>query len=136
MSRILALDWGGKRIGVAFSEGYLASPHSVIQRKSKAEDYARIARLVSQTGAEVLVIGLPRSLSGHDPIGPQAKTILKHSRALAKHLTVPIEMVDESYSTADAANFLRQSGRKGKVPIDAAAAAVILQAYLDEKRET
>ncbi len=132
--RILALDWGEKRIGVAFSEGFFASPHSVIQRKSKAADYERIANLVDETKAELLVIGLPKSLNPDAPIGPQARRVLKHSRALAKRLDIPVEMVDESYSTADAAALLQQSGRKSKVLIDAAAAAVILQAYLDGSR--
>ena len=133
MTRILALDWGEKRIGVAFSEGILASPHSVIKRKSKAEDYARIADLLTETGAELLVIGLPTTFDPENPIGPQAKRIIKHSRVLKKRLDIPIEMVDETYSTADAGEYLRQSGKKGKISIVAAAAAVILQTYLDEK---
>ena len=129
--RILALDWGEKRIGVAFSEGFLASPHSVIRRKSKAEDYARVVNLVAGMKAELLVIGLPKSLNPDNPIGPQAKRVLKYSQALAQQLEIPIELVDESYSTVDAAALLRQSGRRGKTPLDAAAAAVILQSYLD-----
>ncbi|MFQ5578795.1 MAG: Holliday junction resolvase RuvX [Anaerolineae bacterium] len=132
MSRALALDWGEKRIGVAFSEGILAAPHSVIRRTSNANDYARIARLVAQTGAEVLVIGLPVSFNPQQPIGPQARRILKHSRALAKAVNVPVKLVDETYSTADADQFLRQTGKKGKIPLDAAAAAVILQTFLDK----
>lgn len=131
MSRILALDWGEKRIGVAFSEGILASPHSVIHRVGKAKDYARIAALVTDTNAELLVMGLPTTFDPENPIGPQAKRVLKARRALEKIVSIPIQMVDETYSTVDAEDFLRQSGKKGKIPIDAAAAAVILQAYLD-----
>ena len=134
--RILALDWGEKRIGVAFSEGFLAAPHSVIQRKSKAEDYARIVNLVEQMKAEVLVIGLPKSLNPEQPIGPQANRVLNYSRALAEHLEIPIALVDESYSTVNAAEFLHRSGRRGKTPLDAAAAAVILQTYLDQDQTT
>ncbi len=135
MTRILALDWGEKRIGVAFSAGYLAAPHSVIYRRSKAEDYARIARLVTETGADLLLMGLPTTFNPAEPIGPQAKRILKYKDALAEHLTIPIEMADETYSTVDAGEFLRQSGKRGKIPIDAAAAAVILQQYLDNKKQ-
>jgi len=131
MKRVLALDWGEKRIGVAFSEGVLASPHSVIRRASKAQDYERIAALVEETGAEVLVIGLPTTFNPEEPIGPQARRVLKHYRALAERLPIPVRLVDETYSTTDAAEFLRQSGKRGKIPLDAAAAAVILQAYLD-----
>ena len=135
MTRVLALDWGEKRIGAAFSEGILASPRGVIRRKSKADDYARIANLVQETGAEILVIGLPTTFDPDNPIGPQAKRVLKHRKALKKHLDIPIEMVDERYSTVDAGEYLRQAGKKGKIPIDAAAAAVILQTYLDRKTE-
>ena len=59
--RILALDWGEKRIGVAFTEGVLASPHSVIKRKSRVEDYRRVANLVSEMKIETIVLGLPKS---------------------------------------------------------------------------
>jgi putative Holliday junction resolvase len=131
--RVLALDWGEKRIGIAFSEGFLASPHSIIKRKSKVEDYTRIAHLVAETQAEVLVLGLPKSLNPEQPIGPQARRVLKHHQALADYVDIPILLVDERYSTVEATDFLRQSGKQGKVPIDAAAAAVILQNYLDSR---
>ena len=136
MSRILALDWGEKRIGVAFSEGFLASPHSVIHRKSKAQDYARIAQLAQETGAELVVMGLPASLNPDNPIGPQAKRILKHHQALSNLLPIPIQLVNEAYSTVDAGQILQRSGKKGKIPIDAAAAAVILQSYLDNNSKS
>jgi len=135
VTRILALDWGEKRIGVAFSEGWLASPHSVIHRRSKAEDYARIARLVAETHAELVLMGLPATFNPDEPIGPQARRVLKYKDALAEHLTIPIELADETYSTVDADEFLRQSGKRGKIPIDAAAAAVILQQYLDKQAQ-
>jgi putative Holliday junction resolvase len=134
VSPILGLDWGEKRIGVAFSEGVLASPHSVIERKTRQADYARIAALVAETGAERVVLGLPQSLNGDQPLGPQARRVLRHYRALVRHLSVPVELADERYSTVDAAEHLAQAGRRGKTSIDAAAAAVILQAYLDRRQ--
>jgi len=135
MTRIIALDWGEKRIGVAFSEGILASPHSVIKRKGKVKDYEQIVKLTIETEAELLVIGLPASLNPEQPIGPQAKRVLKHYQALEKMLDIPVKLSNESYSTVDATHFLQQSGRKTKVPIDAAAAAVILQAFLDGRNK-
>jgi putative Holliday junction resolvase len=129
--RVLALDWGNKRIGVAFSEGYFAQPHSVIRRSSNAKDYARIVALVAETGAEVVVLGLPRSFNPAEPIGPQAKLVLKHYQALQEALDVPLALVNEQYSTADATALMTQAGKKNKIPIDAAAAAVILQTWLD-----
>ncbi len=133
MTRILALDWGEKRIGVAFSEGFFATPHSVIHRKSNADAYAKIVALIAETQADLIVLGLPTTFNPESPIGYQAKRILKHREALTAQIEIPIKMVDETYSTVDAEDFLTQSGRKKKVPIDAAAAAVILQHYLDEQ---
>lgn len=131
MTRILALDWGDKRVGVAFSEGFFASPRGIIQRGSNLETYAEIEALIAETGAELLVIGLPLSFDADERVGFQAKRVLKHRDALAEQISIPIKMVDETYTTVDAEEFLQASGRKGKVPIDAAAAAVILQRYLD-----
>lgn len=133
MTRILALDWGGKRIGVAFSEGFLASPHSVIYRTTKKNDYQKIADLVTSMQAQLLVIGLPKSFNPDMPLGPQAKRVLKHKQALADLLDIPIEMSDETYSTVDAEALLEVAGKRNKIPIDAAAAALILQTFLDNR---
>ncbi len=127
--RVLALDVGERRIGVAVSEGVLATPHSVIYRRSKAQDFAAVARLVAELGAEKVVVGLPLSLSGD--VGPQARRVMRYAQALAKALAVPVELYDERYSTVTADELLAEGGRKRRrTPIDAAAAAVILQGYL------
>lgn len=127
----MALDVGDRRIGIAVSSsGIIATPHSVLRRKSKQEDFARLQRLVIELKIERIIVGLPYSLSGHETMGPQARRIKRYAQALAKIIAVPVEYFDESYSTADAEAFLAASGKK-KVPVDAAAAAVILQNYLD-----
>ena len=133
MTRILALDWGEKRIGVAFSEGYLAQPHSVIKHNTKQQAYTEIEKLIKALQVEILLMGLPKSLNPAQPIGSQAKSILRHRRNLKKQISIPIEMVDETYSSITAAEILQQTGRKNKTPLDAAAAAVILQTYLDQQ---
>jgi putative Holliday junction resolvase len=132
--RLIALDVGERRIGVAVSDptGTLATPHSVIQRRSKAKDFAAVARLVAELGAEQVVVGLPLSLNGE--VGPQARRVTRYARALAQTLDVPVELYDERYSTVTADELLAESGRKRRVPIDAAAAAVILQDYLESHR--
>lgn len=132
--RLIALDVGERRIGVAVSDptGTLATPHSVIQRRSKAKDFATVARLVAELGAERVVVGLPLSLNGE--VGPQARRVTRYARALAQTLDVPVELYDERYSTVTADELLAESGRKRRVPIDAAAAAVILQDYLESHR--
>lgn len=132
--RVIALDVGERRIGVAVSDptGTLATPHSVIRRRSKAEDFAAVARLVIELEVERVVVGLPLSLNGE--VGPQARRVSRYAQALAQRLDVPVELHDERYSTITADALLAESGRKRRVPIDAAAAAVILQDYLDSQR--
>lgn len=133
--RLMALDIGERRIGIAVSEsGILATPHSVLQRKSKQEDFARLGRLVTELKIERVIVGLPYSLSGPEEIGPQARRVMRYAEALAATLPVPIEYYDERYSTVDAAASLSVLGGK-KVAIDAAAAAVILQNYLDSLKD-
>lgn len=127
----MALDIGERRIGIAVSDsGILASPHSVLQRKSKAEDFARLGRLMAELKIERVIVGLPYSLSDPTEIGPQARRVQRYAEALATTLSIPIEYFDERYSTVDAAAYLAMRGQKN-IAIDAAAAAVILQNYLD-----
>jgi putative Holliday junction resolvase len=129
---LMALDVGERRVGIAVSHsGILVTPHSVLYRKSKKEDFARLGRLITELKVERVIVGLPYSLSGYETIGPQARRIKRYAEALAKTITIPLEYFDESYSTADAEAYLAASGQK-RVPIDAAAAAVILQNYLDK----
>jgi putative Holliday junction resolvase len=129
---LMALDVGERRIGIAVSEsGILATPYSVLHRKSKKEDFARLRRLMAELKVERVIVGLPYSLSGREQIGPQARRIKRYAEALGKTIPIPIEYIDESYSTVDAEEFLQTSGQK-RIPIDAAAAAVILQNYLNK----
>ena len=110
--------------------GTLATPYGVIVRRSKAEDFAEVARLVEVLCVEAVVVGLPLSLDGS--VGPQARRVERYARALAEAIDVPVCLHDETYSTVTADELLAQSGRRQRVPIDAAAAAVILQDYLEE----
>lgn len=133
--RLMALDVGERRIGIAVSEsGVFASPHSVLHRQSKKEDFARLQRLAAELKIERFVIGLPYSLEAPDGLGPQARRIMRFVEAMRAVITeIPCDLFDETYSTADAQQYLAAAGKK-KVPIDAAAAAVILQKYLDARR--
>ena len=135
--RFLALDLGSKRIGVALSDltGTVASPLTVIQRsKSKRHDHEQIAKLVRDEEADLVVIGLPISLSGQE--GPAAKAARAETAALATLIDVPIETYDERLSTVTAQRALTEAGvrgRSGRQVIDKIAAAVFLQAYLDHR---
>lgn len=133
---LMALDVGERRIGIAVSDsGIFASPYSVLHRKSKKEDFARLQHLVEELNVEKIIVGIPYSLNSDNPVGPQARRVKRYAQALANAVSAPLEYMDESYSTADAAVYLTAAGKK-KVPIDAAAAAVILQKYLDNQKSS
>jgi putative holliday junction resolvase len=132
--KVMALDLGEKRIGVALSDTTrtIASPYSVINRKSRAEDIERYRRLISEQEVGLLVIGLPIPLSGVE--GQRAAWVRDYGEECARHLPVAVEYWDESLTTKEAEASLREQGRRGKKikdRVDAVAAALILQAYLD-----
>ena len=141
--RTLALDVGERRIGVAISDerGWLASPTAVILRRSKAEDCARLTGMIRERGVEALVVGHP--LNDDGTAGPQAQRIERYAAALvealrAAGLDLPLRLWDESFSTRSAEEMMIAGGRKARdrrARIDAAAAAVILQEYLDAARQ-
>jgi putative Holliday junction resolvase len=137
MGRILALDVGERRIGVAVCDetGTLAWPLTTITRASKREDFERIGRLVGEQKAERVIAGYPSSLSGDE--GPQARRIRHYVETLAATLPVPVELWDERYTTVEAAERLREADRRkprDRGQLDATAAAIILQRYLEAQR--
>lgn len=136
--RALGLDLGARRIGVAISdsEGRVATPIATVERSSKdrTADHRAIAGLVTEWGAEVVAVGLPLSLDGS--IGPAAAGVLAEVAELAQVLAVPVETVDERFTTVTADDLLKAGGVRGrdrKKVIDQAAAAVLLQAWLDRQ---
>lgn len=133
----MALDLGEKRIGVALSDPTrtIASAHSVINRRSRLEDVARYAHLIAENGVVLLVIGLPITLGGHE--GERAAWVRDYAADLAERLAVPVAFWDESLSTVEASASLRAQGKRGRKlreRVDAVAAAIILQSYLDAQR--
>jgi putative Holliday junction resolvase len=140
--RLLALDVGERRIGVAVSDplGSIATPLAVIRRASKAADFRRIADLLREQQAEALVVGHPLNADGS--AGPQALRVARYAIALEQGLreeglNVPVVLWDEYGSTQRAQEAMIASGRgmrNRRERIDAAAAAIILQDYLDVQR--
>jgi putative Holliday junction resolvase len=140
--RCLAFDVGDRRVGLALSDpsGVIASPLTVIERRSKAEDFGRIARLVRQHEAGCLVVGHPLRADGSS--GPQARKVERYVAALteslqADGLEADVVFWDEHSSTQMAQDAMISSGRRRKhrhARLDAVAAAVILQDYLDAQR--
>ena len=137
--RSLGLDIGDKRIGVALSdpEGILASPLTIIERTEGSQDMAAITDIINQQRVEQVVVGLPRSLDG--TLGRQAEKVKDFTQKLSEQVEIPVEYRDERLTTVMAERLKRASGgKKGreKVRSDAQAAALILQSYLEESRES
>jgi putative Holliday junction resolvase len=140
VGRVLALDVGEKRTGVAMSDETqtLARPFITLNRASKKEDFAKIIKLCREHAIEKVVIGLPKTLRGEE--GRQAQHVRRYAAELQAALDLPIEFWDERYSSVDAQDRLASSSRKrarslrsAKGDIDSAAAAIILQEYLDAR---
>ncbi|MDQ4091566.1 MAG: Holliday junction resolvase RuvX, partial [Actinomycetota bacterium] len=109
--RAVALDLGTRRIGVAVSDagGTMATPYSVIQRSGDARaDRAKVADIVSEVGAGLVVVGLPLSMDGSE--GPAAKAALAEAEALRDVLEVPVELQDERLTSVSANRSLTEAG--------------------------
>jgi putative holliday junction resolvase len=133
--RMIGLDVGDKRIGVALCDPMeiLASAFTVVEREDAAKDIEAIAGLVKEHDVGRIIVGLPRLLEGG--IGTQAHKAIDFAGEIAEETGVPVEMYDERFSSAMAEELLRKAGKSHqeiKEKIDAAAAALILQWYLDE----
>ena len=136
MSRVLGLDVGDKRIGVALSdEGRLiASPLTVIQSVGWGPDSREILRLMEEHGADLIVCGLPRNMDGSE--GFQAEKVRRFMQVLIDR-GVPVLWMDERLTTVSAQRALIEGGVRRedrKKSVDKVAAAVILQAWLDNEQ--
>jgi putative Holliday junction resolvase len=137
--RIMGLDIGDKRIGVALCDPdeILASPHSTIVRKTDEQAIQSIIDIALQSNVKCIVAGVPYSMDGS--IGKQAAEVITFIEKISQSTEIPVEMQDERLSTVAAENLLKEAGRrrnKLKDRRDSAAAAYILQGYLDKQRFT
>ena len=135
--RVLALDVGDRRIGVALSDptGLLAMPLTTIKRTDGPSDVGEVLRLVAEHEVGEIVVGTPVSLSGR--AGPQAARVAEFTSSLSRRTDIPVRSVDERFSSVLAERLLREFGvepSRNKARLDATAAAVILQSYLDARR--
>ncbi len=132
-TRSLGLDIGDRWIGVAMSDpqGILASPLTIIDRTDEQPGIAAILAIIDQNQIGVIVVGLPISMNGN--IGPQAEKVQVFAQELSQHTKLPVEFRDERLTTVSAQRLIRMTRKNRKVRDDAMAAALLLQAYLDEK---
>lgn len=138
-TRIMAVDPGERRIGIALSDplGTIATALETIkwngEDRTKADD--RIARLVEEHGVAELVVGLPRRTDGRP--GPGEERSRAFADEMARRLGIPVVLRDERYTSVIAGRILRETGaasdRRGGA-VDRMAAAVLLQDYLESRR--
>ena len=133
--RVLGIDLGSKRIGIAASDrsGTIASPLTVLKRgASQRIDHSEIAKIVIEEEAQAIVIGLPLNMDGSE--GSAAKSARMEAERMATVVTVPIYIHDERRSTVEGDRVLMERGLNAqdrRKVIDKVAAAVILQSWLD-----
>lgn len=136
MSRILGIDFGEKRLGLALSDESrtLASPLDVYERTDRERDLEFLRNLVAQYQITEIVLGLPVNMDGS--LGPKAEQVLEFKRLLEEHLKLPVSTFDERLTTVEAERVLLQanlSRKKRKAKRDTLAAVLILQGYLQAR---
>ncbi len=134
----LGLDIGSKRIGVAGCDGtgLIASGVTTIEHRSFGQTVAQLEKIVQERQVQVLVVGLPYTLTGE--IGSQARKVQKFANYLAQALKLPLEYIDERLTSFQAQELMKAakiSPSRHKEMIDRKAAALILQQWLDTRRE-
>jgi putative Holliday junction resolvase len=136
MARVLGIDLGSRRIGIAATDGLglTAQPRETLARHGGVRDIEAIAAVVRDVGADRIVLGLPLDPEGAE--GPAARRARDFAGKLAATLQLPVELVDESFSTVEAEAVLLAadvSRARRKQVVDKLAAAVILQRWLDQQ---
>lgn len=134
--RLLGIDHGLQVLGFATCDaiGLIAAPHSIRHRTSKQEDFAHINRLLEQERIAAIILGLPPRPPDFEGYS-QSDTVRLWGQRLVASVQVPIYLWDEGLSSVDAEEYLHTIGKRTPERIDAYAAAVILQTFLDAIRE-
>ena len=136
LSRVLGLDYGERRIGLALSDplGIIAKPLTIIDRKKTADHISRISEIVSERKITSIVVGLPLTLKGD--YSQQTEIVLDFIDQLKSDLQIPIMTIDERLSSVAAEKALQAQAVKtghNKGRVDETAAAIFLQEYLDSQ---
>ncbi|MBT3317233.1 Holliday junction resolvase RuvX [bacterium] len=133
MSVYLGIDYGRTRTGVAVSDrtGTIASAVGTHHEGHDGSIFDFLTNIINQRSVETIVIGLPLTADGRET--ESAEMVRKFAGLLIKRFNLPVEFCDERYSSKEADQWLRMSGKKGrpKAETDAVAAEIILQQYLD-----
>ena len=135
---ILAVDYGKVRVGLALSDtsNTIASPLKVIEVRSPRDGARQISELLQELNVDLIVVGLPLLLTGHE--GEAAESARKLAFELGKRTKIKIVFFDERFSSASAESTMKEDGldeRKRRGKVDKIAATIILQSYLDNKKQ-
>lgn len=137
--RVISLDVGDKTIGVAMSDpsGLIAQALKTIRRSNEDEDINEINKIIENIGVDKIVVGFPKNMNG--TIGPQGEKVIAFVKNLKEKIDIPIVFWDERLTTVLANRILIEEANmrrnKRKKVIDKLAATVILQSYLDSKKD-
>ena len=136
MGRILGIDFGSRRMGLALSDSgcTIASPHKTLRYRSVPDLVRQLASLIKDKGVDRVVVGLPIGMKGQRT--HQTAEVEEFVDTLARHLSIPVDVMDERLTTVEATRSLRRQGFKpslNKPLIDETAAAILLQSYLDSQ---
>ena len=135
--KIMSVDFGDARTGLAMCDKteFLASPIGVVHEKRFEHAVEKVAAAAIENKAEAVIVGLPLNMNGFE--GPRAELCRTFAAELSKKISVPVRMWDERQTTVSAAGYLNQTdtrGKKRKEVIDAVAAVIILDSYLQWRK--
>ncbi len=134
MSRILGIDWGEKRIGLAVSDplGIIATGLETVEKKPDFDLIGYLKQLIAEQEIAKIILGFPKNMDGS--VGPKGEEVLAFKESLEKEINIPVILWDERLTTLSAQRSLREAEvklKKGKKFLDKIAAVLILQNYLD-----
>ncbi len=137
MSRILGIDWGEKRIGLALSDplGIIATGLATVENKSDSDLISYLKQMIAGEEISKIILGFPKNMDGST--GPKGEQVLAFKQTLEKDVAIPVILWDERLTTVSAQRSLQEAQvklKKGKKVLDKIAAVLILQNYLDHAR--
>ena len=138
MKRVMALDVGFKKIGVAVSDPLLLTsrPYTIIYRKSNRETFEELLKLINSLNVKKMIVGIPINVKGDETkIAEKIRKFISKFESFLKEQgrEIEFEFVDESYSTMEAEELCRLLGKKERKEVDDIAAALILKEWLENR---
>ena len=130
--KILGIDYGQKRIGLAMAQGSMAFPFRTLEKTTRDRLFSDLLAVIESEGVETIVLGLPLDMNGEETL--TTRQVLNFRDSLARRTEVPIQLVNEALTSFDARERLREAGvpeRRHMEMLDQMAAVCILETYLE-----